>query len=324
MTEQEKAPQLITQGGLVCPVTAKDVVSSPNISPSIIETNGTTIKDRRNYIQITASDEEESSEVKHKVYDLSHQPLNGEVISKGSKSISEKTVKRERDKKSRKSLRKSRKRIHKKIFKPTYTYYIRSSLPNGVLRSGKVRDTDRNFLKRLQKRYKKNKQEQSAKSVRVKDTVKSAEVIILTDDDDPVEIVQTVKTPEKPKQKVFDEAVGHVQGVHLFWPSLLILQMDVVSFWTCSEITSMLTSQQNWTKVGEVRRSSKDIDIPAVIGKRIFHTDNFRCVYMEMRGKVLPRIARQETDYSATYANVHYLKNGEGIIRSIALDRVCG
>ncbi|XP_059619202.1 uncharacterized protein LOC132263453 [Phlebotomus argentipes] len=320
MSELEKQAADEVLKSPASPVTAKDSIPTSTCSPTPPDSSAT-IVERRNYIQVAnAAAEEAEAEVRHRVCDLSHQPLDG--ASPEAASITEKTVKRVRDK-ERKSRLKSRKRMHKKIFKTTY--FIRSSVRNCVLRSGKVRNTS-DRRKKLQKRDRKDKEEPEVeKSTAERSDVKVKDVIVLTDDEDIVEIVESLqKSPPPPPPKVVSKALEQVIGVHLYWPCLLIVQQQVVSFWRCSEIASILDGQQNWQKVGEVKRRNLDLDIPAAIAKRILHAEKFGCAYIELKGQELQKIASQEADYVASFVNVHFLKGAEATIHSIALDRICG
>ncbi|XP_055685606.1 uncharacterized protein LOC129791449 [Lutzomyia longipalpis] len=342
MSALEQEPAKNASESPAAPLIAKEAPSGSAGSSPVTTDSSTIIMERRNYIlQANSASDEEVSIVTHKVSDLSHQTPNGDAVQ-GRRSISEKTAMEKRAK-SRKNLRK-RKRMHKKLFKTTY--FIRSSARSCVLRSGKVRDPDLSkidLIRKLQKqRHKKSKEESSSpvspKPVHGKEAAAAAqgsEVIVVTDDEDPVEIIsppptekvteKVVPAPEEPKKpRILNEDQGQVLGVHLTWPTLLIFQEELISFWTMSEIACILSGRQEWKKAGEVKRITRHEEIPTAISKRILHTDKFGCAYVEMRAQPLQKIARQEADYTAMHIHVYYLQNGKGTVQTIELDRVCG
>ncbi|GAB0093449.1 hypothetical protein DMENIID0001_085900 [Sergentomyia squamirostris] len=332
LAELEKDPVDIVENNPVSPVPVK--TPSPNLlaelSPASSHSSGRTME-RWDYIQInnSASDEENNVCVKHKVSDLSHPDVEEKSIRGGKTEAAKK-------KEMKPLKRKTRKKITKKIFysigdilQKKYKYFSRSKAVASSLRSGKVRETDMQkiiLMSRLRKTYKKRNRglphvAQEIPTPKVQ-PAKPLEVIELTDDDDEVEENVQINE-EKSKEKFLDDNLGQVIGVYVSWPSLLIIQEQIISFWSCPRMASVFNNgEQKWEKEGEIKRKTYDDDIPAAVNNRILHSDNFGCVYVEMRGHVQEKIHTQGPDYTTVYINLYYMQKKEGFARSIELDRI--
>lgn len=132
--------------------------------------------------------------------------------------------------------------------------------------------------------------------------------------------LRTIKNP-------LDRANGEVQMVYYAADTIIVIQQDLISFWECSKLASLLGLQQELQPLGQIKRAQSDTIVDPTNFNRLCFNEG-EVIYLEPRARNLDDDDARLCPLASLYINCYFVGANEEKespslrVKSLQLDSV--
>ncbi|XP_062546883.1 uncharacterized protein LOC134212761 isoform X2 [Armigeres subalbatus] len=115
--------------------------------------------------------------------------------------------------------------------------------------------------------------------------------------------LRTIKNP-------VDRANGEVQMVYYAADTIIVIQQDLISFWECSKLASLLGLQQELQPLGQMKRAQTDTIVDSTNFNRLCFNEG-EVIYLEPRARNLDEDDARLCPLASLYINCYFVGANE-------------